>query len=862
MPGPLRRLALLMGISLSLAGRAFSVEFASPSAYAVGSSPQSVVVGDFNGDGKRDLAVLNTTSNTVSLLLGNGDGSFQTAKSFNCGNDPSSLAVGDFNGDGKLDLVVFMFGNSSSAVSAELRVLLGNGDGTFQAPTVTTASVFTQSFVAGDFNGDKKTDIVTATADSAGTTSLQILSGNGDGTFQAPKMLAIGNLKSAHFAAGDFNKDGKLDLVANVTGGLQFLQGQGDGTFVAGSATAPLSLGTAGNFWVTDINSDGNLDLVVDSRLISCSGSVFFRICVTSQNVGVLLGNGNGTFGTEQIFAKSSGIFNLVGLISPVLIGDFNGDGKLDVLYRQRVSGALSLQVRLGRADGTFATPISMSDPGALGAAQDFNSDKLSDLVTLDPTNGNVNILLNDSPSTGTDLAIIQSKASPEPVGVGTSLTYTADLMNEGPQDATGVTFTDTLPSNVTFVSANASAGTCSRASQMVTCTLGAVADTNDVQVTMVVTPNAVGPITNNMKIDGNESDGAAGNNSASQASTVVPVYTLTIAKSGNGTGTISADPGINATPNCGATCSATFLSGTMVNISAAPDSGSLLQSWGGGCSGTPNSQLSCVVTMNANTTVSATFVLGITLNVSVTGGGTATVTSNDGSISCGDTGGACSSLNLPGTHVSLIATPSTGSQFSSWSGACSGTNPNSCGVTLNSNQTVTATITPAPDFSVTPASTSLTVKRGSQVSEALTFPALGGFSAAIALTCSISGPSPMPKCGLAPASVTPGASATLTVDASHLSAAFVPQGLSHMSDFYAVTLPMGALALVLTVSAAGKRRRNWLLFDFLMVALLAAACGGSSTPPPPPPAQNFIITVSATSGALQHSTKINVTVN
>jgi uncharacterized repeat protein (TIGR01451 family) len=861
MPAPLRKLALLMCISLCLAGRAFSVEFASPSAYAVGSSPQSVVVGDFNGDGKQDLAVLNTTSNTVSLLLGNGDGSFQTAKNFNCGNNPSSLAVGDFNGDGKLDLAVFMFGNSSSGVSAELRVLLGNGDGTFQGPVVTTMSSLTQAFLAGDFNGDKKTDIVTTTTDSASTPSLQLLSGNGDGTFQSPKPVAVSNLRSAHFAAGDFNKDGKLDLVVNVTGGLQFLQGQGDGTFVAASAVAPLALGTASNFWVTDINSDGNLDLVVDSRLFSCSGSVFFRFCVTSQNVGVLLGNGNGTFGTEQIFAKSSSIFNLGGLISPVLIGDFNGDGKLDVLYRQRVSGALSLQVRLGRADGTFATPISMSDPGALGAAQDFNSDKLSDLVTLDPTNGNVNILLNDSPSTGTDLAIIQSQASPEPVGVGTSLTYTADVMNEGPQDATGVTFTDTLPSNVTFVSANASAGTCSRASQMVTCTLGAVADTHDVQVTLVVTPNAVGPITNNMKLSGNESDGAASNNSASQTSTVVPVYTLTIAKSGTGTGTISADAGINATPNCGATCSATYLTGTMVNISAVPDSGSLLQSWGGACSGTPNSQLSCVVTMNANTTVSATLVLGITLNVSVTGGGTGTVTSNDGSISCGDTGGACSSLNLPGTQVSLTATPSTGSQFSSWSGACSGTNPNSCGVTLNSNQTVTATITLAPDFSVTPASTSLTVKRGSQVSEALTFPALGGFSAAIALTCSVSGPSPMPKCGVAPASVAPGASATLTVDTSNLSVAFVPQGLSHMSDFYAVTLPIGALALVLTVSASGKRRRNWLLFDFLIVALLAAACGGSSTPPPPPP-QNFIITVSATSSALQHSTKINVTVN
>jgi uncharacterized repeat protein (TIGR01451 family) len=851
-----------MCVSLCLAGGAFGVEFASPSAYAVGSSPQSVVAGDFNGDGKQDLAVLNTISNTVSLLLGNGDGSFQAAKNFNCGNSPSSLAVGDFNGDGKLDLVVFMFGNSSSDVSAELRVLLGNGDGTFQGPVVTTMSSLTQAFVAGDFNGDKKTDIVATTAGSTNTPSLQILIGNGDGTFQSPKPLAVSNLRSAHFAAGDFNKDGKLDLVVNVTGGLQFLRGQGDGTFVAASAVAALSLGTASNFWVTDINSDGNLDLVVDSRQLSCSGSVFFRFCVTSQNVGVLLGNGNDMFGTEQIFAKSLSFFSSGGLISSVLIGDFNGDGKLDVLYRQRVSGVLTLQVRLGRGDGTFATVIPMADPGALGAAQDFNADKLSDLVTLDPTNGNVNILLNDSPSTGTDLAIIQSQASPEPVGVGTSLTYTADVMNEGPQGATGVTFTDTLPSNVTFVSATASAGSCLQASHMVTCTLGAVADTDDVQVNMVVTPNAVGSITNSMKLSGNESDGATSNNSVSQTGTVVPVYTLTIAKPGNGTGTTSADAGINATPNCGATCSATYLSGTMVNIYAAPDSGSLLQSWGGACSGTPNSQLSCVVTMNADTTVSATFVLGITLNVSVTGGGSGTVTSNDGSISCGDTGGACSSLNLPGTQVSLIATPSTGSQFSSWSGACSGTSPNSCGVTLNSNQTVTATITPAPDFSVNPASTSLTVKRGSQVSEALTFPALGGFSAAIALTCSVSGPSPTPKCGVAPASVMPGASATLSVDTSNLSAAFVPRGLSHMSDFYAVTLPIGALALVLTVSASGKRRRNWLLFDFLIVALLAAACGGSSTPPPPPPAQNFTITVSATSGALQHSTKINVTVN
>ena len=845
-----------------LAANSFAVEFSAASAYAVGNNPLTVVVGDFNGDGKLDLAVLNTASNNVSILLGNGDGTFQTAKNFPCGSSPTGILSGDFNGDGKLDLAVFMAGNTTASTSAEILILVGNGDGTFQAPVATTLTPSALTFAVGDFNGDKKADLIIASSGTtSGAISLQFFQGNGDGTFQAGKSIPVSGLKSAHVAVGDFNKDGKLDLAVDA-GGVLFLQGQGDGTFVAATATTPLALGTANNFWVADLNNDGNLDLIVSSTVFSCGG--FIRFCRTIQNVGVLLGNGAGGFNTEQVFASGNSLFGNNTVIPTLVLGDFNGDGKLDVVYRQRTGtfshlGPVALQVRLGKGDGTFATPIPFPDPGIpIAAAQDFNGDKLTDLVLVDAANGNVDILANDSPTSGTDLAIITSAAAPEPVGVGTNLTFTADVMNQGPQDATGVTFTDTLPGNVTFVSATASQGTCSQAKLVVTCAVGALADTSDIQVTVVVTPLGVGAITNNMNVAGNESDLAMANNAASQNSTVVPVYTLTVTKSGNGTGTVSSNQGINGSITCGATCSATFLSGATVTLSAGPDPTSLLQSWGGACSGTPNNQ-ACRLTMNSNLTATATFVLGITLNVSVTGGGTGAVTSSDGSISCTDTGGACSSLNLPGTVISLTAAPSNGSQFSSWSGACTGTNPNSCSVTLNSNQTVTANLSPPPDFAMSPATASLIVARGSQGSDVLSFNALRGFSAAIALTCSVTGPLPVPRCGVSPASVNPGSSATLTVDASGLSAARSPQSSQRITGVYAVALPTGLLALLFSDR---RRRKNWriCLFGFSVFALCIglAACGGGSTPPPP---ENFTVTVNATSGALQHSTVISVTV-
>lgn len=263
---------------------------------------------------------------------------------------------------------------------------------------------------------------------------------------------------------------------------------------------------------------------------------------------------------------------------------------------------------------------------------------------------------------------------------------------------------------------------------------------------------------------------------------------------------------------------------------------------------------------MNSNLTATATFVLGITLNVTISGGGTGTVTSSDGSVSCSDTGGNCSSLNLPGTVVSLSAAPSNGSQFSSWSGACTGTNPNSCSITLNSNQTVTANLSPSPDFAISPASSTLIVARGSQATDVLSFPALGGFSGAIALTCSVTGLIPMPKCGVSPASVNPGTSSTLTVDASRLSAALAPESLRQITGVYAITLPTAVMALLFSDRRRRKNWRMWLFgFSVFAVCIGLAACGGSSSPPSP---QTFMVTVNATSGTLQHSTTINVTVH
>src|SRR5438309_1429738 len=228
--------------------------FAARRAFEAGDIPQSVAVGDFNGDGKPDLAVANGSSpgGSVSLLLGRGDGTFQTAVSYAAGAAPHSVAVGDFNGDGRVDLAV------ANAGGGNVSVLLGRGDGTFQPAANYDVGASPYSVAVGDFNGDGMADLAVA---NTGAGTISVLLGRGDGTFRTAVNYGVG-ASPRSVAVGDFNGDGKVDLaVANAGGGnVSVLLGNGDGT----------------------------LDLVV------CSQGIWPNY--TNGAVWVLLGKGDGAF--------------------------------------------------------------------------------------------------------------------------------------------------------------------------------------------------------------------------------------------------------------------------------------------------------------------------------------------------------------------------------------------------------------------------------------------------------------------------------------------------------------------------------------------------------------------------------------
>jgi hypothetical protein len=377
--------------------------FGPASTFGVGVNSASVAVGDFNGDGKLDLAVANSGENpidvpqphgSVSVLLGNGDGTFQSAVTYSfTGTNLGCIVVGDFNGDGKVDLAV---ATSKGGVS----VLLGNGDGTFQ-PAV-NSSAPGSPFVVGDFDGDGKLDLATLYNNSLAGTGVAVLLGNGDGTFQAAVSYPTGGVAAYSIAVGDFNGDGKPDLaLANqgsrlgsyTDGGVSVLLGNGDGTFQpvvnydAGSRLYSVTVG--------DFNGDGKPDLAVGGNHGLLSGAA---------GVLMLLGNGDGTFQTAtNLSAAAFG--------ASVVTGDFNGDGKLDL-------ASPGVSVLLGNGDGTFQTAVDFSvgpNPNPVSVAVgDFNGDGKPDLAVANQleTAEYVSVLLNTCVSIGPALSIVSSNST------------------------------------------------------------------------------------------------------------------------------------------------------------------------------------------------------------------------------------------------------------------------------------------------------------------------------------------------------------------------------------------------------------------------------------------------------------------
>jgi hypothetical protein len=345
---------------------AADVSFAPTANYGVGDGPYHTVSGDLNGDGKLDLVTSNNTDNNISVLLNNGDGTFQIAVNYNVGSAPLGLAVADFNNDSKQDVVVV---NSSDS---DVSLLLGNGDGTLQS-AVSVGSLTGPTYVAvADFNNDGKMDMAITSS-----YKLYIYLGNGNGTFQTPVQYGPSDLGAFHLITGDFNNDGKIDI-ATVRVGVSFsvFMGNGNGTFQ--DPIADTSVSDSVEYLTSgDLNNDGKLDLVTAN--------------FNDNNISAFLGNGDGTFQDRANYSTGGGY------PQGVIASDFNGDGKQDIASANTDDGNVS--ILLGNGAGTFATPINFTAGSLLNWVMtgDFNNDGKIDLATANWGDNNVSILLNNT---------------------------------------------------------------------------------------------------------------------------------------------------------------------------------------------------------------------------------------------------------------------------------------------------------------------------------------------------------------------------------------------------------------------------------------------------------------------------------
>ncbi|MHB1956471.1 MAG: FG-GAP-like repeat-containing protein, partial [Sulfobacillus sp.] len=421
--------------------------FANPVEYATGGGPIAVAIDDVNGDGKLDLIVLNSglPPNNIKVLLGNGDGTFKAAINAGSTNPLAdnmfSVAAGDFNGDGKIDLVL-----------SDGEIMLGNGNGTFAASVFTLpmpANSFGNVPVVGDFNHDGKLDVaMNLPSTSAGQVTegeVMVFLGNGNGTFTTGNSY-VNIPNSGHMATEDIDGDGNLDLIIgsgdngvysagpNTNGVFQFLMGRGDGTFAGAPGYQNVAYGglnsVAPTFAVGDFNGDGKPDILTDVEssnniqgmvLLAGDGqgnftqgstikgdsplallaadmngdshldAVFYGYSTANSSYGisVALGNGDGTFQAATNFLLPSGKFN------DFVVGDFNGDGKPDVMVTMTSfsTNAGAIYLFLGNGDGTLQSPVSIDTPPQAYsiAAGDFNGDGKLDFAVTNTSNGSAN---------------------------------------------------------------------------------------------------------------------------------------------------------------------------------------------------------------------------------------------------------------------------------------------------------------------------------------------------------------------------------------------------------------------------------------------------------------------------------------
>jgi hypothetical protein len=330
----------------------------------------SVAIGDFNRDGKQDLATISQGTNKLAIRLGNGDGSFNASTSFDTANNPSAIATGDLNSDGKADLVTVQAG-----VTANVSIFAGNGNGTFGAATNLTAGDSPAAVAIGDISGDGKPDLVVANSNS---NNVSVFAGNGNGTFNAAMTFNTGGNAARGVAIGDFNGDNQADIAVTNrdSNNVTVLLGDGHGNFTA-ATNSPFAVNALrpASLAIGDFNGDGKQDLATANN--------------GSDNVSVLIGNGSGGLGNATTFNTGK---------SPtrVVVGDFNGDGRQDLAASNADATSNNVSLLSGDGNGSFAAATNYSvgsNPAAL-AAGDFNSDGKQDLVTANTGSADVTVLI------------------------------------------------------------------------------------------------------------------------------------------------------------------------------------------------------------------------------------------------------------------------------------------------------------------------------------------------------------------------------------------------------------------------------------------------------------------------------------
>ncbi|MCU0546364.1 MAG: DUF4347 domain-containing protein [Oscillatoriaceae cyanobacterium Prado104] len=373
--------------------------FSQPMYYPIGGSdPRSVVVSDFNNDSSPDLAVANYGSNNISILLGNGTGSFSFATNYDVGSNPNSVVVGSFNNDTFPDLAVANYGSNN------ISILLGNGTGGFSSANNYDVGSNPSSIAVGDFNRDSLPDLAVANSNSY---NISILPGDGAGSFGLATSYSMGE-NPGSLAVGDFNQDLFLDLAVgntNLESGVSILLGNSMGSFSSVYSQLndnSISYGqpSPNSVAVGDFNNDTFSDVAVAHPGFGSTVSIF-------------LGNGFGGFSPTAIYNGGSP--------TSVAVGNFNHDSFPDLATINSNSG---ISILLGNGTGSFSLAssyVQLSFAGSV-AVGNFNNDAFTDLVTAGGSPNNVSILLGRPSVNFGAVNYTVAENQMEPVGIPITL--------------------------------------------------------------------------------------------------------------------------------------------------------------------------------------------------------------------------------------------------------------------------------------------------------------------------------------------------------------------------------------------------------------------------------------------------------